>query len=286
MLLNIHHRTTYRYGRPALESFNEARLRPFDHQWQKRLSYRLTSNPLAAQRSYLDLYQNHVDILELSSTHAELTIEAKSRVETFPRPLPQAEDAAGLAAPMIAYEMHDFLMDTTHVPLTPELWRAAVDVRPDGLGDLWADACALSDWVHDAFTYAPGATQASTTAPEALEARQGVCQDYAHVLLGLCRSLKLPARYVSGYFFNEDYDPSAGGSEASHAWVEVYLPTQGWRGVDPTHRRPVDERYVCVATGRDYNDIRPVSGAYRGASERSMDVHVRITQEVGYETAT
>ncbi|WP_269541696.1 transglutaminase family protein [Cerasicoccus fimbriatus] len=285
MLLNIHHRTTYRYARPAQDSFNEVRLQPIHLDWQRRLSFRLTSNPPTAQHSYLDLYKNCVHVLELSRPHTELSIETHSTVETSPRPLPQPEDPTGLQAPMIEFEHHDFLMDTQFVALTPELWRCAVDCLPGGLTDVWADAMALSDWVHDEFEYAPGVTTAHTTVNETLADRRGVCQDFAHILLGLCRSMKMPARYVSGYFFNEEYDEAIGGSEASHAWVEVFLPQQGWFGLDPTHRRPADERYVSMAVGRDYADIRPVSGAYRGAREREMDVHVRITQEATNETA-
>jgi len=286
MLLNISHRTTYRYDRPAHDSFNEARLRPFDNAGQRRLAYQLSSNPAPATRhSYRDLYDNHVDVLQVTEPHLELSIEANSRVETMPLPLPGPENPAGLQTPELAWQLHDYLTATPTVPLSPELWRAAVDCRPNGLTDLWADALALANWVYDAFEYIPGSTSVNATADEALAGRKGVCQDYAHVLLGLCRSLKMPARYVSGYFFNERYDP-AQGSEASHAWVEVYLPSQGWRGLDPTHQRAADERYVSVAVGRDYQDIRPVSGAYRGAPERAMEVHVRITEEVTHETAT
>ncbi len=279
MLLNILHRTTYRYARPARDSFNEARLRPHDDAWQRCAHYSITSKPVANTHHYTDLYGNQVDVLQLAEAHTELVIEARSCVETLPHAAPMPEDAVGLLSHDIAYHMHDFLMDTPHVPLSPELWRCALDIRPHGLSDLWVDACALSDWVYENFEYVPGSTQPSTTANEALAKRQGVCQDYAHVMLGLCRSLKMPARYVSGYFFNNHFDPNTTGAEASHAWVDVYLPSQGWCGLDPTHQRPVDERYVRIAVGRDYHDIRPLSGAYRGAPERSLDVYVRITQQ-------
>ncbi|GHC09982.1 transglutaminase family protein [Cerasicoccus arenae] len=283
MLLNIIHRTTYRYAQPARDSFNEVRLQPIDLEWQKRLSFSLTSNPPAPQHDYLDLYQNRVYLLELAAPHTELAIEMKSRVETTCRPQPVPEAPSGLHQPALAFQLHDFLMDTEFVQLSPELWRCAVDCLPNGLSDVWSNALTLSNWVYESFQYAPGTTHAHTTVNETLTDRRGVCQDFAHVLLGLCRSLKIPARYVSGYFFNDQFDPALGGSEASHAWVEVFLPQQGWYGLDPTHRRPVDDRYVSVAVGRDYQDIRPVSGAYRGASEREMDVHVRIAQEMLYE---
>ncbi|WP_309400967.1 transglutaminase family protein [Cerasicoccus maritimus] len=285
MLLNILHRTTYRYAQTASDSFNEVRLQPINQTGQQRLSFSLTSNPIAQQHSYYDLYKNCVHVVQLGSTHQRLCIEAQSQVETSPLPLPGPCDPALLQDPMLAFELHDFLMDTQYVQLSPELWRCAVDCLPNGLTDIWTDATTLSNWVYDSFQYVPGATTAHTTVNETLHDRRGVCQDFAHVLLGLCRSMKLPARYVSGYFFNDQYEETEGSSEASHAWVEVYLPGQGWCGIDPTHRRPADERYVSVAVGRDYSDIPPVSGAYRGVREREMDVYVRITQTTTNETA-
>jgi transglutaminase-like putative cysteine protease len=104
----------------------------------------------------------------------------------------------------------------------------------------------------------------------------GVCQDFAHVMLGLCRQSGIPARYVSGYFFNNRRRP--GEIEASHAWVEVMVPGFGWTAFDPTHDRVADERYVKVATGRDYADIRPVSGTYKGAPTRSLKVEVAVRE--------
>jgi transglutaminase-like putative cysteine protease len=109
--------------------------------------------------------------------------------------------------------------------------------------------------------------------------RAGVCQDFAHVMLGLCRCIGIPARYASGYFLNSDRKP--GEMEASHAWIEAFIPGHGWAAYDPTHARRPDERYVKVAVGRDYADIRPVSGTYRGAktSELRVEVEVRETPD-------
>lgn len=279
MRLCIVHRTVFRYALPARQSFNEARLQPIENARQRLLSYDLHTSPHAARHDYHDLYGNAVSVLELVEPHAELVIEAGSVVETVSRPTPDDEDIGELAhAPLVAH-LHDFLMDTAYVEVTPELWRCAVDCLPGGVRGLWAGASALSDWVHGAFLYEPGATNAHSTVSETLADRRGVCQDFAHVLLGLCRALKIPARYVSGYFFDDTPDLAFPAEEASHAWVEIFLPHQGWHGLDPTHRRPVDERYVCVAVGRDYGDIRPVSGTYRGADQRSMDVYVKVTRE-------
>jgi transglutaminase-like putative cysteine protease len=105
---------------------------------------------------------------------------------------------------------------------------------------------------------------------EVLRDRRGVCQDFAHLLLGLCRSLKIPARYVSGYLATEM-------ASATHAWIEVFVPGQGWRGLDPTHDCQVGEMHVKIANGRDYADVSPISGNYRGTRDRKMEVEVKIT---------
>jgi transglutaminase-like putative cysteine protease len=112
---------------------------------------------------------------------------------------------------------------------------------------------------------------------EALRLRQGVCQDFAHVMIGLCRALKIPARYVSGYLYNGPADELK-GSQATHAWVDVFLPGLGWRGLDPTNQQPVNGRYVKVAIGRDYADVSPFRGTYRGTANRRLSVDVLVTR--------
>jgi transglutaminase-like putative cysteine protease len=105
---------------------------------------------------------------------------------------------------------------------------------------------------------------------EVLEQRRGVCQDLAHVMLGLCRTLRIPALYVSGYLATET-------ANATHAWTEVYVPGVGWQALDPTHNRQPDEAYVKLAVGRDYADVAPVKGTYKGTTQRAMTVEVKIT---------
>jgi transglutaminase-like putative cysteine protease len=111
---------------------------------------------------------------------------------------------------------------------------------------------------------------------EVLEQKAGVCQDFAHVMLGMCRALKIPARYVSGYIYNGPSGTLA-GAQASHAWCEVYLPDLGWRALDPTNNQQADERYVKVAAGRDYADVAPIKGQYRGTPQKTMNVTVQVT---------
>jgi transglutaminase-like putative cysteine protease len=131
--------------------------------------------------------------------------------------------------------------------------------------------------------YRPKTTGVGTLATDALKQRSGVCQDFAHVALGMCRNSGIPAKYVSGYFIKTQR--RAGETEASHAWIEAFVPGFGWAGYDPTHDLPADERYVKIASGRDYADVPPVSGTYRGGKTRSLNVEVEVREAEAAEPA-
>jgi transglutaminase-like putative cysteine protease len=135
--------------------------------------------------------------------------------------------------------------------------------------DTWQAALALMKFVNSTLKYESFSTNVHTHARDVLRDKRGVCQDFAHVMLSLCRSLKIPALYVSGYLATEN-------ASATHAWVEVLIPGVGWRPLDPTHLCQPDETYVKIAVGRDYADVPPVRGAYKGVTERKLDVQVRI----------
>jgi transglutaminase-like putative cysteine protease len=130
--------------------------------------------------------------------------------------------------------------------------------------------------VRSRMTYETGATDVQTLADEALVAGHGVCQDFAHVMIGVCRLKGIPARYVSGYLF----DPTAGGNgdTASHAWVDVFDPERGWVSLDPTHDREQVNRYVRVGVGRDYADVPPTRGVFKGTAQEELEVAVRIRE--------
>lgn len=124
--------------------------------------------------------------------------------------------------------------------------------------------------------YRSGATTVSTHASEVIRNRTGVCQDFAHAMIALCRAVGIPARYVSGYFYDTSRGHSLRGSEASHAWAEVYIDKFGWIGLDPTNNKVIDDTYIVIATGRDYRDVTPVVGTYYGSGKSIMDVTVRV----------
>jgi len=272
----VRHLTRFRYHGPVTDSFNETRLRPVSDDLQTCESFALRLDPGAPTRDYQDFYRNRVDYFEVQTPHEQLEIEAVSVVRTRPdaRSAPGPVPAAALDDRAVGVAHFDFLAATSYVPLEVPLRHEARQVLGDGARDLWRDALRLGEHVHSIMAYVPNATKVNTRVLDVLETRRGVCQDYAHLLLGLCRTMGIPARYVSGYFFNTTRPPDQ--LEASHAWVEIFLPGHGWRGYDPTHRREPDVNYVKLAIGRDYGDIRPVNGTFRGRGTRELQVEVQV----------
>lgn len=280
MKLHVLHRTHHRYGAPVRDSFNEARLQPPDTPAQQRHAFLLKVLPPTRLTHYLDFYLNTVHLFEVATPHTELVVEATSTVTTTPPVLPPPDaptlPLASLETATRNERCYDFTQPSTYVSGGPDVWRLALDAAADAT-DAWQVALALLHYVHREFVYEPASTHVHTTMSEVLRLRRGVCQDFAHVMLGLCRALKIPARYVSGYLYNGPADQLK-GVQASHAWVEVFLPSFGWLGLDPTNNQPADERYVKIATGRDYSDVAPLKGTYRGTAERKLSVEVLVTR--------
>jgi transglutaminase-like putative cysteine protease len=280
MKLQVYHRTHYAYAAPVRESFNEARLQPTSADGQLCHNFLLKVLPSTRLSHYVDFQLNCVHLFDLTEPHQTLTVEATSVVTTSAArvldadqrstPLDQMERACGRLE-----RCHDFLQTSRFVEPSPEAWRLGLDLAAD-LTDAWQVARTVMDHIHSTFVYTPAATHVHTHMRDVLRTKRGVCQDFAHVMLGVCRSLKIPCRYVSGYLYNGPADRLR-GAQASHAWVEVYLPELGWHGLDPTNNGQPDERYVKVAVGRDYADVAPLKGTYRGTGERKMTVDVLVT---------
>jgi len=279
MKLSVLHRTHYAYAAPVQDSYNEARLQPCDCETQRRHSFILKVLPSSRLTHYLDFYFNCVHLFDVSRPHSELTVEASSTVTTSEAPgLP--EDAAlaplaTLAAGTRIDRCYDYLQPSQFVNDSVEAWRLALDITA-GETDAWQAALKIMRHIHHDFRYEPASTHVHTTVRESMQLRKGVCQDFAHVMIGLCRALKLPARYVSGYLYNGPTEHLK-GAQASHAWVEVYIPGHGWRGLDPTNNQQTNGRYVKIGAGRDYADVPPLKGTYRGTQERKMTVEVLVT---------
>ena len=279
MRLQILHRTEYRYSSPVSENFNEVRLQPVSDEVQECVGFQVSTTPEVPIRRYHDLHLNLVDHFYLADAHSELAIESRSTVTTSgPRP-----EVATAHFPMERLgecqrleRCYDFLQKSEYVPLDIEIWKLARDAA-EGIADAWEAARAMTRYVFRHFTYDTGATTVQSRVGDVLRARRGVCQDFAHVLVGMCRSLRIPARYVSGYLYVGPTE-SLRGDLASHAWVEVYLPGFGWLALDPTNDRPADDHHVKVAVGRDYADAAPIRGTFKGRASQAMRVKLTISR--------
>jgi transglutaminase-like putative cysteine protease len=272
MKWEILHRTQYTYTSPVSESFNEVRLHPVSNEWQQVNDFLLKVLPATRLRHHRDFYSNIVHHFDISEPHRMLLVESFLHVTTQPRPplaigekpFPLARIGEAAREPRV----FDFLQESRFVDMSPETWRCALNAAADAT-DTWQAALAIMQFIHSQIKYESQSTQVHTHMSDVLKKRRGVCQDFAHVMLGLCRSLKIPALYVSGYLATEI-------ASATHAWVEVLIPGIGWLGLDPTHNRQIDGTYVKIAVGRDYADVPPVTGNYKGTTDRKMEVSVKI----------
>jgi transglutaminase-like putative cysteine protease len=172
-------------------------------------------------------------------------------------------------------ECRPYLQSSNFIDIRPEIWRMAVDVQGSSK-DVFQTAYQVMEHIYLNFEYSVSTTSVGTHANEVLEKKKGVCQDFAHAAIALCRCLGIPARYVSGYFYDPTRDQSMRGSGASHAWIEVLVNGSGWFGLDPTNNRVVDDNYVIIGSGRDYRDVAPVTGTYFGRAPESMKIDVQV----------
>jgi transglutaminase-like putative cysteine protease len=278
--LDVRHVTTFRYTAPVRDSVDEVRLQPRTDASQVCLDFRLVTIPASEPRRHTDYFGNAVHTFDIHEPHTVLEITACSRVVTHSAARPPALDTLPDPYAPIAVEeageLIEYLQPTPRTDFDPAIRDFAAEIRDAGPADrvgglVWRLAHAL----HARFEYVPGATDVGTVASEAFAARRGVCQDYTHVALSALRGLGLPARYVSGYFHPEGAR-GAVGEQASHAWVEVWFPQSGWIGVDPANDRVVNDRYIRVAYGRDYGDVTPIKGSYRGSGGSTLDVDVTV----------
>jgi len=282
MRLYLFHQTSYRYPSSVKQSYNELRLHPLSNDWQKCTSTTITVLPICRTHSYLDLHGNIVHYFELPDEHKKLVIEARSVVETSSRVdfnnFPYGVKLSNFSKMQGVADYRDYLQTSSYVEINPEVWRMAVDLQ-GGSNDVFQAAYQIMEFIYQNFEYCKTTTTVDTHANEVLELRRGVCQDFAHAALALCRCLGIPARYVSGYFYDSTRDRKMRGAEASHAWIEVMVNGHGWFGLDPTNNRVVDDTYVILGTGRDYRDVAPVTGTYFGARPSEFEVTVRVKRE-------
>jgi len=261
MRLKINHTTEYTYDDPVQYSLQRLRLTPKTQPGQIVRAWATTVHGARVEAGYIDHFGNHVDLVSTNAEQVTIRILAEGEVET--------EDRAGVFGPHQGFvPLWLFLRET---PLTkPGKLIRDLAKASTGENEL-ARMHALMGAIHETVAYRPGETGTDTTAEQALEKKQGVCQDHAHIFLAAARHLGIPARYVSGYLLMD-----APEQTASHAWAEVHLQGLGWVGFDAANKICPDARYVRLSTGLDYTDAAPVSGMVLGHSAETMSVAIKV----------
>jgi transglutaminase-like putative cysteine protease len=275
------HTTLYRYAAPVSQCQSEVRLTPRALPWQRLLESHIDTTPAPASvESHRDYFGNEVTTFTILESHDSFSTVATSVVDVEARaPVAVSGMAWEVARDAIAehgrpdtLEAVECVFDSPFVAAGPELAGYARASFPPGrpLLDAVDD---LSHRIHADFRYTPKATRIDTPVLEALRLKKGVCQDFAHVMIGALRSLRLSARYVSGYLRSHaDYQ----GAEASHAWVSVFVPGAGWIDIDPTNDVRPGTGHLTIAWGRDYGDVAPVKGVALGGGNQIVEVEVHV----------
>jgi len=291
MKLSISHVTQYEYAESVTDSVNEIRLTPSTNERQSCYQQAISIVPNASLFTYEDYFGNRVHAFSVNGPHKRLTIRTSMTVVTKQAPTseereqylskrPPEQAWNWLRTDDAANRFTEFLLTTEYTAVTTEVEQFAGEI-------LMADEntkasvldwlSALSTKIRSEFIYDPEATDVKTKTSDMFLSKRGVCQDFAHLMIASCRAFGIPARYVSGYHFVGDLQGgSADFEQASHAWVEAFVPGLGWCSFDPTNVDPVGERYVKLGHGRDYKDIVPVKGVYRGTGEQKLHVSVDV----------
>jgi transglutaminase-like putative cysteine protease len=280
MYFGIQHQTRFRYDSPVSESLMELRMQPRTEASQRCHSFLVKVSPKARVMYYRDHLGNHIHHFNVAAKHTELLIVTESMVETFEAPyLPQRQDARAwqqLDELVARMDYWEFLMPSEVAKPTALLDKMAGELDSYRREDPLTVLHELNAAIFETFDYVPKLVQVISPIDAVLEDRKGGCQDLAHVMTAVVRRLGIPCRYVSGYMYREDQDRARSVQGASHGWVEALLPELGWVGFDPTNRLLAGERHIRMAIGRDYNDVPPTRGVFRGNAQSELSVLVRL----------
>jgi transglutaminase-like putative cysteine protease len=280
MAYSVRHITNFAYAPAVRESVMEVRMQPRTDFRQRCLSFSLSIEPRANMMMYRDFYGNAVHNFDIPERHKSIEVMAQAIVDVLPmrEPDPAAVEDWDELDRRVAETDYWEMMVPSHFA-TPSVLldqlAAELDLRRRGNPlDLLRE---LNSRLYEKFDYAPNTTEVDSPIDDALQSRRGVCQDFAHIMTTLVRQLKIPCRYVSGYLFHEDKSMDRSPAGATHAWVEAYLGELGWMGFDPTNNLEGCDRHVRVALGRDYSDVPPTRGIYKGDAESELSVLVTVT---------
>ena len=277
---SIRHLTRYRYSHSISESIMETRLHPRSDAQQHCLSFTLSVSPRCRVFTYRDHLGNNVQHFDIPGDHSQLVIIAESVVEHQSSPevpgflAPDAWEALDELLQLGDYS--EMLLPSTFAIETPALMELAAKLDVRRRDDPLFLVREINQRLFEYFDYVPQHTRVDSPIDEAILSHKGVCQDFAHTMIALLRHVGIPARYVSGYLYRgrEDHDRST--PDASHAWVDAFLPHLGWVGFDPTNNLVASRRHIRTALGRDYADVPPTRGVFRGSTESDLYVAVHV----------
>lgn len=282
MYFSIQHQTRFRYDSPVCESIMELRMQPRSEGRQRCLSYLIKVNPKARVLQYRDHLGNYVHHFSVAPKHTQLLITTEAAVETheaeaLPTSLPMSAWDE-LDATLAREDYWEFVMHSDFTEPTPLLAALACEFKLGRNEDPLTTCLELNRAVYNAFEYVPKVTRVNSRIDHALEGRKGVCQDFAHIMTALLRSVRIPCRYVSGYLFHSSEAKTRSVDGATHAWIEAMIPGLGWTGFDPTNNLLAGERHIRTAIGRDYADVPPTRGIFCGDAQSELSVMVRVTR--------
>jgi transglutaminase-like putative cysteine protease len=285
MLFNIVHTTGYVYADTAMEAYLEVRLTPPARAEQNVLRHRIEFQPAAEASDYIDYFGNRTTFYSMTLRHRQLKVTNRMTVRTLPRVLPEGGLALTVAEARQILKsgtgVFDYLQPTEAIPIASEssAWGREILRENRPLGEALDE---LNKTIYREFKYRSGSTEIETPLSLIWKKREGVCQDFAHVMISVLRAARIPCRYVCGYIESEpavSVDPTRKrlvGSLATHAWVEVLVPGMAWVALDPTNNQWCGEQHVTVAVGRDFLDAAPVRGTFKGSASQKLKVHVSM----------
>lgn len=258
----------------------EVRKCPLSDGLQRCLNFTLKVSPEANIFSYQEAVGNTVHHFDLPQAHQQLAVTAESLVEIkdfpeLPKALP-AESWSELKTECAGFEFLDSLLPSPLIQPSALLHEYYSQVGPMDDEDPLTFLRRVLDRIAKDFDYVPLSTQVDSPIDLALESKKGVCQDFAHIMVGLARLAEIPSRYVSGYLHHRGDGSDRSTRDTSHAWMEAYLPKFGWVGFDPTNNILAEERHIRTCLGRDYGDVPPTRGVYRGQAASELSVAVQV----------
>jgi len=280
MIYSVRHVTIFGYEPAVRESIMEVRMQPRSEGRQRCLNFQLNVNPTANVMSYRDFMGNTVHHFDIAGSHTQVKLTAQGVVEVESPEVPDVANAGSweeLDLLTNAEDHWEMLLPSQFTSPTEELQKLAKEIGCERRGNLFAFLTELNQSIFQKFAYVPKSTKVDSPIDEALANRKGVCQDFAHIMIALLRGLKVPARYVSGYLFHEPKSNDRSSDGASHAWVEALVPKLGWLAFDPTNNLIADDRHIRVAVGRDYADVPPTRGVYKGDATSELSVSVTVS---------